>query len=166
MDNDLSRSAQRVQDFLSSLGHGFEVRELASSTRTAVEAADSVGCKVEQIAKSLVFRDRETGEPVLVVASGGNRVDAAKIERATGISLKRADGNFVKQATGFAIGGIPPAGHKVPLRTLLDRDLRQYGEIWAAAGTPFAVFALTPDKLHALTSGDWLDLREEGTAKG
>ena len=166
MSNDLSRSAQRVQDFLSSLGGGFTVKELASSTRTAAEAADSVGCRVEQIAKSLVFRDRETNEPVLVVASGGNRVDLGKIERATGISLKRADGNFVKQATGFAIGGIPPAGHKAPLRTLLDRDLREYPDIWGAAGTPHAVFALTPDTLQALTNGDWLDLREEDRADG
>lgn len=166
MGNDLSKSAQRVQDFLSSLGDGFKVTELASSTRTAAEAADSVGCRVEQIAKSLVFRDRQSGEPVLVIASGGNRVDAGKIKRATGISLKRADGDFVRQATGFAIGGIPPAGHKVPLRTLLDLDLRQYPDIWAAAGTPHAVFALTPDALQDLTKGEWLDLCEEGKAKG
>ncbi|EGB13357.1 YbaK/prolyl-tRNA synthetase associated region [Pseudodesulfovibrio mercurii] len=161
MADKLSRSAQNVQDFLSKQGDDFDVRELASSTRTAREAADSIGCSVAQIAKSLVFRERATGDPVLVVASGVNRVDPARVRLATGLDLGRADGNFVKDRTGFAIGGIPPVGHDVPLRTVLDRDLEQYAEIWAAAGTPHAVFRLTPDRLGALTGGQWVDLREE-----
>jgi prolyl-tRNA editing enzyme YbaK/EbsC (Cys-tRNA(Pro) deacylase) len=157
----LSRSAQRVQDVLSEQGDGFDVRELASSTRTASDAAESIGCTVGQIAKSLVFREGGTGEAILVVASGVNRVDAAKVRAAASLDLKRADGNFVKDRTGFAIGGIPPVAHAAPLRTVLDQDLRQYAEIWAAAGTPHAVFRLTPERLGALTGGQWIDLREE-----
>ncbi|EPR44488.1 YbaK/prolyl-tRNA synthetase associated region [Desulfovibrio sp. X2] len=156
--------ARRVQEFLSSLGDSpdgpYEVKELPGSTRTAAEAAASIGCTVAQIAKSLVFRDAATGQAVLVVASGVNRVDTAKIRAATGIVLEKPDGNFVKQATGFAIGGIPPAGHAAPLRTLLDEDLKRYDTIWAAAGSPFAVFRLTPDGLGTMTGGTWLDMRE------
>lgn len=161
MADKLSRSAQRVQDFLTKQGDDFDVRELDASTRTARDAADSIGCSVAQIAKSLIFRERSTGDPVLVVASGVNRVDPARVRLATGLDLGRADGNFVKDRTGFAIGGIPPVGHDAPLRTVLDRDLEQYAEIWAAAGTPHAVFRLTPDRLGALTGGQWIDLREE-----
>jgi prolyl-tRNA editing enzyme YbaK/EbsC (Cys-tRNA(Pro) deacylase) len=161
MSAGLSRSAQRVQDFLTKQGDDFNVRELASSTRTARDAADSIGCTVAQIAKSLVFREGTTGEPILVVASGVNRVDAGKVRAAASLDLRRADGNFVKERTGFAIGGIPPVGHETPLRTVLDQDLKQYAEIWAAAGTPHAVFRLTPDRLVALTGGQWIDLRQE-----
>ncbi|XXJ19367.1 YbaK/EbsC family protein [Desulfovibrio caledoniensis] len=161
MEKRLSKSAQRVQDFLSKQGDDFDVKELDSSTRTAVDAAGSIGCTVGQIAKSLIFRDGATGEPVLVVASGVNRVDAAKVRAAVSLELCRADGNFVKDRTGFAIGGIPPVAHATPLRTVLDKDLRQFAEIWAAAGTPHAVFRLTPDRLGALTGGQWIDLREE-----
>ncbi len=157
----LSKSARRVQDFLSGLGGGYEVRELPGSTKTARDAASSIGCEVAQIAKSLVFMDERTKEPVLVVASGVNRVDAEKIERSVAVQLIRADGKFVKETTGFAIGGIPPVGHDKPLRTYLDEDLKRYECIWAAAGTPHAVFRLTPEKLEALTGGRWLDLREE-----
>jgi len=157
----LSKSAKRVQDFLSGLGGGYEVLELPGSTKTAGDAATSIGCEVAQIAKSLVFMNVRTQEPVLVVASGVNRVDAGKIERSDSVSLIRADGKFVKEATGFAIGGIPPVGHDKPLRTYLDEDLKQYESIWAAAGTPHAVFRLTPEKLEDLTGGRWLDLREE-----
>lgn len=161
MTTDLSDSAKRVQDFLAGFNGSFVVKELASSTRTAKDAAESIGCTVAQIAKSLVFKDKSAGIPVLVIASGTNRVSPAKIQDTTSLELKRADGNYVKKMTGFAIGGIPPAGHKEPLRTLLDQDLQQYQEIWAAAGTPHAVFRLTPGDLQAITKGDWLDLREE-----
>jgi prolyl-tRNA editing enzyme YbaK/EbsC (Cys-tRNA(Pro) deacylase) len=161
MEKRLSKSAQRVQDFLSEQGDDFDVKELDSSTRTAVDAAGSIGCTVGQIAKSLIFRDGTTGEPVLVVASGVNRVDAAKVRAAASLDLHRADGNFVKDRTGFAIGGIPPVAHATPLRTVLDQDLKQFAEIWAAAGTPHAVFRLTPDRLGVLTGGQWIDLRED-----
>ncbi len=160
MTTNLSASAKRVQDFLTDRGFSFQVVELAASTRTAQEAADSVGCEVGQIAKSLVFKEKQSGEPVLVIASGKNRVDLKKIRKAAGIALTRADGNFVKARVGFAIGGIPPVGHSEPLRTLLDPDLKKYETIWAAAGTPFAVFSLKPDDLEPMTGGVWVELAE------
>lgn len=160
MASKLSDSAKRVQDFLSAKGFSFEVKELPGSTRTAQEAADSVGCAVAQIAKSLVFREKKTNLPVLVIASGSNRVDLTKIEKETGLKLGKADGNFVKERVGYAIGGIPPAGHNEPLETLLDKDLKKYEVIWAAAGTPFAVFQLKPSDLEPLTNGKWIDLSE------
>jgi prolyl-tRNA editing enzyme YbaK/EbsC (Cys-tRNA(Pro) deacylase) len=160
MTFNLTSSARRVQEFLIEKGFAFEVKELPGSTRTAREAADSVGCQVAQIAKSLVFREKQAGEPVLVVASGINRVDLKKIAAATGLKLGRADGNFVKEKVGFAIGGVPPAGHLHPLKTILDPDLKQYDTIWAAAGTPFAVFQLKPADLEPLTGGRWVALSE------
>lgn len=158
MQPDLRDSAKRVQDFLLARGFSCEVVEFGSSTRTAQDAADSIGCTVAQIAKSLVFRDVDSGRAVLVIASGVNRVDVGKIRLATGLVLGKADGDFVKKKVGFAIGGIPPAGHVEPLLTLLDVDLRRHETIWAAAGTPFAVFRLCPDDLESLTGGQWLDM--------
>ena len=160
MSSNLPDSARRVQDFLTTRGFAFEVKALPGSTRTAREAADSVGCQVAQIAKSLVFREKTTDAPILVIASGVNRVDLKKIETATGLKLGRADGNYVKQQVGFAIGGVPPAGHLQPLVTILDPDLKQYDTIWAAAGTPFAVFQLKPADLGPLTAGQWIELAE------
>jgi prolyl-tRNA editing enzyme YbaK/EbsC (Cys-tRNA(Pro) deacylase) len=161
MGSILSESAKRVQDFLLARGFSFKVKELPGSARTAQEAADSIGCSVSQIAKSLVFREKETDRPILVIASGSNRVDPMKIEKSTGLKLGRADGKYVKERVGYAIGGIPPVGHNEPLETILDPDLRKYGEIWAAAGTPFAVFPLKPADLEPLTKGRWVDLSEE-----
>ena len=160
MELKLSDSAKRVQDFLSAKGFSFQVKELPGSTRTAQEAADSIGCAVAQIAKSLVFREKKTSLPVLVIASGSNRVDLAKIERDTGLRLGKADGNFVKENVGYVIGGIPPVGHNEPLETILDPDLKRYEVIWAAAGTPFAVFQLKPADLEPLTNGRWVELAE------
>lgn len=160
MSSTLSNSANRVQDFLLEKGFSFEVKELPGSTRTAQEAADSIGCAVAQIAKSLVFREKETDLPILVIASGSNRVDLAKIEDKTGLKLGKADGNYVKERVGYAIGGIPPVGHNEPLETILDADLKGYNVIWAAAGTPFAVFELKPADLEPLTNGRWIELSE------
>jgi prolyl-tRNA editing enzyme YbaK/EbsC (Cys-tRNA(Pro) deacylase) len=160
MATHLRESARRVQDFLSAKGFAFDVQELPGSTRTAQEAAKSVGCQVAQIAKSLVFMDKATGEPVLVVASGTNRVDLKKIKAATGLKLGRADADYVKAKVGFVIGGVPPAGHIQPLTTILDPDLKKYNTIWAAAGTPFAVFQLQPADLQPLTAGRWVELAE------
>lgn len=154
----LSDSACRVQNYLSDRGFDFRVQEVPGSTRTAQEAADSVGCEVGQIAKSLVFREYHQDRPVLVIASGANRVSLKKIEAATGLKLGKADAAFVKERVGYAIGGIPPAGHLEPLETLIDLDLMRYAVIWAAAGTPFAVFPLRPADLEPLTGGRWLDL--------
>ncbi|MDD2310873.1 MAG: YbaK/EbsC family protein [Desulfuromonadaceae bacterium] len=160
MTSVLSNSARRVQIFLAEKGFSFEVKELPGSTRTAQEAADSIGCEIAQIAKSLVFKEKDTNLPILVIASGSNRVDVAKIEKETGLKLGKADGNYVKERVGYAIGGIPPVGHNEPLETILDEDLRKYAVIWAAAGTPFAVFQLKPADLEPLTSGRWLQLAE------
>jgi prolyl-tRNA editing enzyme YbaK/EbsC (Cys-tRNA(Pro) deacylase) len=156
----LSESACRVQAFLLARGYDFAVSELPGSAGTAREAAESLGCSVSEIAKSLIFKDEQTGEPVLVIASGSNRVDVAKIEAATGLKLGRADGKYVKEKVGFAIGGIPPVAHSSSLRTILDPDLKRYKTIWAAAGTPHAVFRLNPADLEPLTSGEWLTLAE------
>ncbi len=157
----LKSSAKRVQEFLAEKGFAFQVKEFPDSTRTAQEAADSIGCHVSQIAKSLVFREKASDRPVLVIASGANRVDVAKIEAATGLKLGRADGTYVKEKVGFAIGGVPPVGHNEPLETLLDPDLKKHDVIWAAAGTPFAVFRLKPEDLEPLTNGRWVELSKE-----
>ena len=160
MELELSYSAKRVQEFISTRGYTFEVKELPSSTRTAKEAANSIGCTLPQIAKSLVFREKNTDQPILVIASGSNRVDVNKIQQSVGLVLGKADANFVKNRVGYAIGGIPPVGHNEPLETLLDISLKSYTSIWAAAGTPFAVFQLKPDDLESLTKGKWIDLSE------
>jgi len=153
MSESLSPSAQRVQAALAERGFAFTVRELPASTRTAAEAAAAIGCEVAHIAKSLVFRGAQSNGPVLVVASGTNRVDEARVAELLGEPIAKADAAFVREATGFAIGGIPPVGHAHPLPTLVDRDLLQFPEIWAAAGTPHAVFRLTPADLVELCGG-------------
>jgi prolyl-tRNA editing enzyme YbaK/EbsC (Cys-tRNA(Pro) deacylase) len=157
----LQASARRVEAALAERGFAFEVKEFPVSTRTSAEAAAAIGCAVGQIAKSLVFRGARSGQAVLIVASGANRVDPAKAEALLGEAIGRADAEFVRAATGFAIGGVPPVGHDRPLATLIDRDLLAYDEIWAAAGTPNAVFRLTPDDLGALTGGRVGDLRQD-----
>lgn len=148
----LSGSAQRVQDALTAHGLDCRVLELPTSTRTALEAAAAVGCEVAQIVKSLIFKT-QSGQPVLVVASGSNRVDETKISALVGEPIGKADAAFVRQTTGFAIGGVAPVGHLQPIQTLIDEDLFNYSTLWAAAGTPNAVFALTPTDLQQLTAG-------------
>ena len=145
---------------MAALGHDVDVVALADSTRTAQEAATALGCDVAQIAKSIVFRDADTDAPVLVVASGRNRISLEKLRALSGANLAQATGSFVKQRLGFAIGGVPPAGHAAPVLTFLDETLKRYDEIWAAAGTPFAVFRLVPDDLPALTRAGWADVAE------
>ncbi|HET9221689.1 MAG TPA: YbaK/EbsC family protein [Roseiflexaceae bacterium] len=156
MPASLSASAQRVQDALTALGLPCRVVELPGSTRTAQEAADAVGCTVGQIVKSLIFRGARTDTPILVLASGANRVDERRLGELAGEPIAKADAAFVRAHTGFAIGGVAPLGHPAPLKTYIDADLLQYTEIWAAAGTPNAVFALTPADLEAMTKGQVL----------
>jgi prolyl-tRNA editing enzyme YbaK/EbsC (Cys-tRNA(Pro) deacylase) len=144
---------QKVQDVLKSLGFSGEVVVFPDSTRTAVEAAQAVGCDVGQIVKSLVFKGKRTGKPVLVAASGANRVNERRVSEEVGEPLEKADADFVRQHTGFAVGGVPPVGHAEPIKTFIDEDLWQYQEIWAAAGNPHAVFRLTPHELQTLTGG-------------
>jgi prolyl-tRNA editing enzyme YbaK/EbsC (Cys-tRNA(Pro) deacylase) len=153
MSASLSASAQRVQDALTALGLPCRVVELPASTRTAQEAADAVGCSVGQIVKSLVFRGAQTDTPILVLASGANRVHEARLAELAGQPIAKADAAFVRAHTGFSIGGVAPLGHPAPLNTYIDADLLQYDQIWAAAGTPNAVFALRPADLEAITGG-------------
>ena len=150
---DLSASAAKVQAALAARGFAFEIRELGQSTRTAVEAAAAVGCDVAQIAKSIVFRGTASGRAVLVIASGANRVDEKEVGALLGEALGKADAEFVRRETGFVIGGVPPVGHDRPVVTFIDADLLVFAEIWAAAGTPFAVFRLDPGTLTDLTGG-------------
>jgi prolyl-tRNA editing enzyme YbaK/EbsC (Cys-tRNA(Pro) deacylase) len=149
----LSKSAQSIQDALASKGVETRVVELPATTRTAVEAARAIGCEVAQIAKSLVFRTAHTNRPILVLASGPNRVDEQKVSDAVGEEIVKADAAFTRDKTGFAIGGIPPLGHKESIETYIDEDLLQYAELWAAAGTPNAVFRLNSSLLQPLTDG-------------
>jgi prolyl-tRNA editing enzyme YbaK/EbsC (Cys-tRNA(Pro) deacylase) len=142
-----------VQEVLKSLGLELQVVELQETTRTSADAARAVGCQVGQIAKSLVFRGETTQRPILVIASGSNRVNEKRVGQLISETLGKADADFVRQKTGFVIGGVPPVGHAEKLEVFIDEDLLQYSEIWAAAGTPNAVFKLTPSDLVRMTEG-------------
>lgn len=157
--DDLSRSAQRVQQVLNEYGLGLHVVEFGESTRTSQEAAAAVGCQLGQIAKSLIFMGKQTGQPILIIASGANRVNEKRIKEIIGEKLEKADANFVYEHTGYAIGGIPPVGHKSHIKPLIDQDLMQFEEIWAAAGTPHAVFRLTPQDLLRITAGELVSVK-------
>jgi prolyl-tRNA editing enzyme YbaK/EbsC (Cys-tRNA(Pro) deacylase) len=158
LDGPSSPSARRVQAVLDGFGLGLRVVEFEQPTRTSAEAANAIGCTVAQIAKSLIFRTVPGGRPVLVVASGTNRVNEKAVpgrfvDALAGERIGRADADFVRTSTGFAIGGVAPVGHAVAPVVLIDADLLQYDEIWAAAGTPNAVFRLTPSQLVEMTKG-------------
>jgi len=149
----LSSTAQRVQDLLTAGGFDCRVIEYAESTRTSQEAADRAGCSLGQITKSMIFRGKASNKPILVLTSGANRVDEKRISGYAGETVGRADADFVRGATGFAIGGVAPIGHTQPMETYVDEDLLQYSTIWAAAGTPNAIFELTPADLQKMTGG-------------
>jgi len=149
----LSSSAKKVQEVLKVLGLELQVVELQETTRTSADAARAVGCEVGQIAKSLVFRGQKTQRPILVIASGSNRVNEKRVGELISEPLGKADADFVRQKTGFVIGGVPPVGHAEKLEVFIDEDLLRYSEIWAAAGTPNAVFRLTPSDLVRMTEG-------------
>jgi prolyl-tRNA editing enzyme YbaK/EbsC (Cys-tRNA(Pro) deacylase) len=155
----LKHSAGKVQDALTALGLTGRVLELPESTRTAAEAARAIGCDVGQIVKSLVFKGAKSDRPVLVVASGVNRVNEKKIAAHIGEPLAKADADFVRTRTGYAIGGVPPLAHKEQLLTLIDSDLLVFPMLWAAAGTPNAVFRLTPLELVRVTAGTIIDVK-------
>jgi prolyl-tRNA editing enzyme YbaK/EbsC (Cys-tRNA(Pro) deacylase) len=161
MAEDLPDSARRVQQALIAAGLSSQVVQLPQSTRTANDAAAAIGCRVEQIAKSLVFRRTDSNEPVLILASGSNRVDERLIAASLNAGIAKADADFVRSTTGFAIGGIPPLGHERPIETLIDEDLLRLETLWAAAGTPHAVFSLTPSELVQATGGRVLAVRQE-----
>ena len=149
----LSPSAQKVQDQIISLGYNYTVIEHAESTRTAQEAADRAGCELGQIVKSLIFKGKASDRPILVLTSGANRVDEKRISEYAGEAIGRADADFVRAVTGFAIGGVPPVGHSQKMETYLDEDFLQFETIWAAAGTPNAIFELKTSDLQKMTGG-------------
>ena len=170
-------SVERVRAALAAAGHADTVEAFPEGTRSAAEAAAAVGCEVAQIAKSIVFRaaavrsaDGEAGSresaghiwmrPVLVIASGANRVDMAKVAAATTFHVKRADGGWVRDVTGFAIGGVAPLGHLSPPVVLVDEDLFAFDRVWAAAGSPMHVFATTPAELLRISGGRRADVKE------
>ena len=157
----LPPTAQRVQDALTKLGHQGRVRVMPASTRTSAEAAAAVGCTIAEIAKSIVFRAKPSQRAVLVIASGTNRVDEEKVAVLVGEGIGKADAEFIRGRTGFVIGGVPPVGHDTPPVVLIDQDLLALANIWAAAGTPHAVFPLTPAELVALTKGQVADIRAQ-----
>jgi prolyl-tRNA editing enzyme YbaK/EbsC (Cys-tRNA(Pro) deacylase) len=157
--SDLHANAQRVQAALLGLGATGGVVELADSTRTSAEAAEAIGTTVAQIAKSLVFMAGD--RPVLVIASGVNRVSTDKVAELCGAPVRRAKADEVRAATGFPIGGVPPVGHATSIDVLIDKDLFDYPDVWSAAGTPHAVFPTTAHELAAMTGGAVADVREE-----
>lgn len=159
MSEGLSPGAQRVQDALLARGIDCRVQEMSQTTRSAADAARAVGCDVGQIAKSLVFRSLRTDRAVLVITCGRNRVDEDRLRRILDEPIGKADADFVRSRTGFAIGGVPPIGHAAPPLIFVDEDLLQYAEIWAAAGTPRAVFKLTPEQLLQITGGEVIGVK-------
>src|SRR5271156_3889383 len=155
----LNKSAQSVQDVLTKKGINVRVVEFPASTRTAEDAAKAIGCQVAQIVKSLIFRTKRTNRPILVLASGVNRVNEKTIAQVVGEEIGKADADFTREVTGFAIGGIPPVGHKTKIETLIDEDLLQFEELWAAAGTPNAVFNLKSADIADLTEGKIISIK-------
>jgi prolyl-tRNA editing enzyme YbaK/EbsC (Cys-tRNA(Pro) deacylase) len=152
----MNPTAQRIADALAALGVETAVIEFAESTRTAEEAAAAIGTQVGQIVKSLVFMAGDA--PVLALVSGTNRLDPSRLRDDTDDPPRRATADEVRAATGYAIGGVPPIGHPQPLRTFIDRDLTCYETVYAAAGTPHTVFAITPAELTRITAGHVIDL--------
>lgn len=152
----MNPTAQRVADALAALDVETAIIEFAESTRTAEEAAAAIGTRVGQIVKSLVFMAGNA--PVLALVSGTNRLDPSRLHDDVGDPPRRATADEVRTATGFAIGGVPPIGHPQPLRTFIDRDLTSYETVYAAAGTPHTVFAITPAELTRITAGYVIDL--------
>jgi prolyl-tRNA editing enzyme YbaK/EbsC (Cys-tRNA(Pro) deacylase) len=152
-------TALRTSQLLRAAGIDAQVVEFEQPTRTSVEAAAAIGCAVAEIAKSIVFRGKTSGQAVVVVASGGNRVSEIKVAAKLGESLARADADFVRMTTGYAIGGVAPVGHSQSVRLLLDEDLQRFETVWAAGGTPFSVFPIKPHQLRSLTGADWADVK-------
>jgi prolyl-tRNA editing enzyme YbaK/EbsC (Cys-tRNA(Pro) deacylase) len=152
----LSKSSQKVQDHLTSFGLTIQILELDASTRTAQEAASAAGCDLGQIVKSLVFRSGE--EPLLFLVSGKNQLDTQKVSQSIGKPISKADAEFVKEKTGYSIGGVPPMAHYMPIQTFIDSNLMDYEEIWAAAGTPHSIFKLKSNDLPRLTEGKIIDV--------
>jgi len=160
MGNELRDSAKRVQEILQQQLPDAKVIEFKELTRTSEEAARTIGCEVGQIAKTLIFKGKKSGKAVCVIASGINRVDEKKVAALVGEPIERPDAEFVLSCTRFAIGGIPPIGFELDIPPFIDQDLLQYAEIWAAAGTPYAVFCIVPQDLIRITNGRVVDIKK------
>ena len=157
--NGRMRSTDRVRLAAESAGLAISIREMPQSTRTAEEAAAACGTSVGQIVKSLIFRGAATSEPVLLLVSGANRVDTGAVARIIGEALERMDADAVRTATGFAIGGVAPLGAVSPIRTYMDEDLLAFATVWAAAGSPQAVFEAEPRALAAAAGAEIIRVR-------
>lgn len=156
---EINGPASRIQGAAESFGLSVIPRIMPDKTRTAEEAAAACSCSVAEIVKSLVFRGTVSGNGVLLLVSGANRVDEDKVAAPIGEPITRPDAAFVRGLTGFAIGGIPPFGHATPLPTFIDRDLLAYDTVWAAAGTPYAVFSIDPKALAAAIGAIVIDVK-------
>jgi prolyl-tRNA editing enzyme YbaK/EbsC (Cys-tRNA(Pro) deacylase) len=153
----MSKSVKRVARALAEAGIETEILEMPDSTRTAAEAAAAVGCTLDQIAKSIVFRAEDHGTAVLFVTAGGNKVDAGKASVLAGETLGKADAGLIRSQTGFVIGGVAPVGHLAPIRAWFDPRLLDFDVVWAAAGTPRHVFAIAPGDLLRLSGAERAD---------
>lgn len=156
--SELPAKAETVEKAARAAGLEIRIIEVPGTARTAQDAAAAVGCEVAQIVKSLVFRGAQSGQPYLLLVSGRNRVDEAAVARDLGESLERPNADFVRDVTGFAIGGIPPLGHAQPMAIYMDRDLLSYDVVWAAAGTPRCVFSVAPESLRQAVAAQLLDV--------
>ena len=162
MNQSLTKSARAVQTKLDEMGVICSVLELPFSTRTASDAASSIGCDISQIIKSLIFKTQSLDKPILVLASGSNKVNEKQIESHIGENIIKADADFVRRTTGFAIGGVPPIGHKKPIHLIfIDQDLMVLDEVWAAAGTPNAVFCVNSKDLLKITKGQVISISSQ-----
>ena len=153
----MSKSLNRVKRALEEAGIPAEVLEMAEGTRTAEDAARAAGCALDQIAKSIIFGAEDSGDAVLFITAGGNRVDAAKASALAGEALGKADAGLIREQTGFAIGGVAPVGHLTPIRAWFDPRLLDFDVVWAAAGTPRHIFAIAPVDLHRVTGAEIAD---------
>ena len=153
-------TALRTAQLLRDAGADARVVEFEQPTRTSAEAAAAIGCSVAEIAKSIVFRGKVSGLAVVVVASGDNRVSEKKVSAKVDEPLARADADFVRTATGYAIGGVAPIGHAQPVKLLIDEELKRFATVWAAGGTPYSVFPVAPEELRRLTGAGWSDVKE------
>lgn len=151
---------EKFRKIIKKMGISLKIIRLSSSTHTALEAAQVVGCQVAQIAKSIVFKTY-SGKPVLVIASGVNKVDEEKLAKILKEKVQKADADFVKENTGYVIGGIPPFGHIRPIKTFIDKDLFSFSEIWAAGGDEFSVFKISPFELKLITKGKVKNIKKE-----
>jgi len=161
MNQKLKESSQRVQDFLKEHGLELNVIEFKELTRTSQEAANTIGCELGQIAKTLIFKGKSSGKPICVIASGKNRVDEKKVVQYVGEEIEKSDAEYVLKHTSFSIGGVPPIGFHFDIKPLIDEDLMEYSEIWAAAGTPNSVFRLSPSDLLKITEGRVVNIRKQ-----